>query len=504
MKHQILFFCFFLLCFSIFTSAQSSIVAQKLTPKEVLDDLHYLQGILEKHASYQGLNKYNWQEAITEYVKQVNDSGTTKSELGQFLTKLIGQLGDRHASVRGYDLPDSLFLPFVVAPLEDKVLALQFCKAEKQFDLLHTNYPYLSAINNTPIDEMLNNICPEEIHAPKEAYFFRAVKQLRNIQESYAILQKELPLKNTFTCSGAKGDTIIELELLNRKNRQSRWDDAFNYHTPWGEELNEERVAKQQFQLDTQNIAYLRIPDMVAPDEAPVFYQILHTFMADIAKSKALIIDVRGNGGGTRHLIQELAKYLVHPDSLYIVNKARQRSDMALTEEEISSLHNRFLYAFDELDGAEQKAAIQFEATFKSKHILQDQQFSSNYFMVLNGQKLSKDKRTYHYNRPVYILANERSFSAASILVATLKGLPNIQIVGTRTDGSSGNSKRFYLPHSNLRVKVSTMVSFQKDGNLLDGYGTAPDIEIKRNLKQILWQEDYQLKSLKAFINLKS
>jgi hypothetical protein len=44
------------------------------------------------------------------------------------------------------------------------------------------------------------------------------------------------------------------------------------------------------------------------------------------------------------------------------------------------------------------------------------------------------------------------------------------------------------------------MVSFQKDGQILDGIGTKPDIEIERSLNQIFFKEDYQLNKLKEII----
>ncbi len=79
---------------------------------------------------------------------------------------------------------------------------------------------------------------------------------------------------------------------------------------------------------------------------------------------------------------------------------------------------------------------------------------------------------------------------------SVFKGLPNIKIVGVNTDGSSGNSKRFQLPYSKLSGRISTMVSFQKNGDILDGIGTNPDILIERNVDQILWRGDSQLNSL--------
>ncbi|MGY0408290.1 MAG: S41 family peptidase [Polaribacter sp.] len=131
---------------------------------------------------------------------------------------------------------------------------------------------------------------------------------------------------------------------------------------------------------------------------------------------------------------------------------------------------------------------------FKPMYDLSKKKFSEYYYYVFNGQKITKDK--FHYNKPIYILANERSFSAAFVFVSVFKDLPNIKIVGVNTDGSSGNSQRFELPNSELRGKISTMVSYQKNGQILDGIGTKPDIVIKRNLSQIFLKEDYQLNKL--------
>jgi hypothetical protein len=72
--------------------------------------------------------------------------------------------------------------------------------------------------------------------------------------------------------------------------------------------------------------------------------------------------------------------------------------------------------------------------------------------------------------------------------------LPNVKIVGVNTDGSSGNSESFKLPNSGLRGKISTMVSFQKNGKILDGIATVPDIVIERSLSQILLKEDINSK----------
>ena len=56
------------------------------------------------------------------------------------------------------------------------------------------------------------------------------------------------------------------------------------------------------------------------------------------------------------------------------------------------------------------------------------------------------------------------------------------------------------MPNSGLRIKLSTMVFFQKNGEILDGIGTKLYIIIERNLDQVVWKEDYQLQKLKELI----
>ncbi len=290
---------------------------------------------------------------------------------------------------------------------------------------------------------------------------------------------------------------------MNRKKRAKLWDERFFSKTfrVKEEQYNDKGFIQRFFSLKN-NIGYIQIGKMLKKERTPIFFEYLNEFMFKARKSKALIIDLRDNGGGTRDLIQELAGYFIHSDSIYVVNATKQRGKLPLNNELKERLHGRYLYAKNELDIREQKAVDKFMESFKPMYDLDKNKFSEYHYYVLNGQKITKGK--FHYNKLIYILANERSFSAASVLVSVFKGLPNIKIVGVNTDGSSGNSQRFELPNSKLRGKISTMVSFQKNGKILDGIGTKPDIKIERSLEQIFLKEDYQLKKLFEIIGEKT
>ncbi|KJD31861.1 peptidase S41 [Tamlana sedimentorum] len=467
-----------------------------LTKSQIEYDLTVLDEILQNTSSYQGLNGYEYKKDFDKFLNTIEDKQITKFDFEIFLSKTIGKIGDRHSYIRGKRLRNSLFFPLAFAPLDNKVLVIDYNRENKDYHLYNTEFPYLKSINNIPIEELISQILPKDILAPKQTHFTRSIRELREIENVFKTLNIKLPNPIQITLTNKKGlNKKINIKLVPKAERQRIWDERFRVKNFFlkEEESNDKEIIKQFFTLKN-NIGYVRIVDMLDKEDSPIFFEFLNNFMSKAKQTDALIIDVRDNGGGTRDLIQEFAGYLIHPDSVYVVNATKQRGKLPLNDELKEYLHYRFLYSKNELDKREQKAIDKFMTSFKPMYNLDNSKFSDYHYYILNGQKITKDK--YLYDKPIYILTNERSFSAASVFISVFKGLPNIKIAGVNTDGSSGNSERFELPNSELRGKISTMVSFQKDGNILDGIGTKPDILIERNLDQVFWKEDYQLNKL--------
>ena len=474
-----------------------------LTKKQATEDIEFLTKTLNEKSSYAYLNGYDFNKDFEVYLNSFQDS-TKLEDFGMFISITLAKIGDRHSSlnkIRGFDLNESLFLPFVFAPLQGKVVLLDRDR-NQELKIGYPDYPYLTKIDGMPIDDFLQKTRPEDIKAPKATQFTYAVRDIRDIQKNYILLDKPLSKEIELTLSDPtfKNDTSLIVSTIDKSERQRPWDDKFEmeYLFVKEEDYNQTEIIEKLFTLEN-SVAYIKIPAMVEKEEAPQLFEKVNSFMREIpAESKALIIDVRANMGGTRDLMYEFAKYLVHPDSVYIVNASRQRGPLPLPEEYIESLHGRFLYSYSELNNREQNKATEFLKSFKPIYELDDQKYSEYYFGLFNGGKLAKPG--FYYEKPVYILANEKTFSAASVFVSAFKGLPNVKIVGVTTDGSSGNSEWIDLPNSELFGKISTMVSFQKNGTILDGYGTEPDITIEREMDQILGNSDSQLEKLRNII----
>ncbi|MGB3466095.1 MAG: S41 family peptidase, partial [Cyclobacteriaceae bacterium] len=248
------------------------------------------------------------------------------------------------------------------------------------------------------------------------------------------------------------------------------------------------------------NIGYIALPKMMNREDDPEFFTLLADKMIEFKETKALVIDIRDNGGGRRDIIRMLSSYFLSPsDDPWVANVARVRVDTVLNKD-IEQMSGRGLYTYGSpaFDEADRKAIDDFMKDFVPNGKIKDEQFSDNYYMVLRSDYYPA---AYYYDKPVYLLVNERTFSAASVMGSVFKGMGKVKLAGVTTDGSSGLSKSFALKNSQLIIRLSRMISFQRNGKTLDGNGTVPDIIMPRDTIQILGLEDTQFSKLIKYID---
>ena len=150
---------------------------------------------------------------------------------------------------------------------------------------------------------------------------------------------------------------------------------------------------------------------------------ILDDVMADIATARALVLDVRLNGGGFDKL------------GMLIANRLADRRRLAFTK------HAR------DGEGFTERQAFHIEP--------------------------SGDLR---FTRPVYLLTSARTASAGDVFALCMRALPHVTIVGQPSTGILSDNLRKHLPNG-WYTSISNEYYCAADGQLFEGPGVPVDVE---------------------------
>ncbi len=194
-----------------------------------------------------------------------------------------------------------------------------------------------------------------------------------------------------------------------------------------------------------------------------------------------LVIDMRSNGGGTVTYSNLLTRYLIdHPfkiaDSLYAIKRYSRYRDY----QQASFLNTLFLIFM----------------TRKGE--------DGNYHFRYFEKKRFDPKKKNHFNGEVYLLSGGNTFSAATLVMHSLKGQENVTIVGEETGGGQyGNNAWLIpdvtLPNTNMRFRLP-LFRLVIDKNAAKGYGVQPEVEVLPTADAIRRSRDFKMDVVREII----
>ncbi|GAB3198283.1 C-terminal processing protease CtpA/Prc [Pontibacter aydingkolensis] len=224
--------------------------------------------------------------------------------------------------------------------------------------------------------------------------------------------------------------------------------------------------------------AYLALNAFHDPKINEMFLQKL----PELRKAKAMIVDLRYNGGGSTSIGRQILDYL-SPDTLLYGSKNSTRQHLA-------SFKAWGVFT-------EPKDTVSNEFATRSLNAFQDKlMYEFDYNPAQN--KVQQSEKVIV---PTAILIGHKTASAAEDFLIYADNQKHMTKIGENTNGSTGQPFMFDLPGGG-GARICTKKDTYPDGREFVGYGVKPDIELKMTLQDYIQKKDpvleHALKHLKG------
>lgn len=443
-----------------------------LTPQQAAADLDQLELRLTGEFSYLTLRGVDHRGALDAIRAGLAD-GIPQDAFAVQIMKLLALFGDAHSRVReverdsGRDLESDELLGGAFAPVVFDVAAGRLIAFDANRRPLAGDLLLVRSLDGRPVADWLEaagRCAPASTPALHHALCARLLRHVEFVRHELD-LPRGGPLR--FELESPDGRSASIVRPLSPVPVTAR-----------------PRAARPP---ELPDIGYLALRRM---ESGAAAQQVLAS-LAALRDKPGLILDCRDNGGGSRELIAALASWCAPLDAApRVVNAARLRVGPQRRADD-DALADRQLYLCDDPRWSQgERAAIQrFRDAFQPGWPPSTEGFSELYVFIPALTPPSDHVPPRH----VAVLMNERCFSATEILLGALKGLPNVTLLGARSGGGSGRARRVELRESGIELQLSSMVSYQPDGQLYDGNGVQPDVEVAETESDVLGSSDTQL-----------
>lgn len=424
-------------------------------------DLDQLEHHITHEYSYAELTGVDYHAAL-DAARLGLQGGASLRTFATRVAEVMALFGDGHSAPRGLTaLRTPGYLPFLVADTAEGPVALR----PDRSGFVDPENPFLVSLDGRPLDEWLAVAARTRAAGSRQFVRRHALRSLRMI----AALRAE---------AGWPVSDEVSFTLAPARHDDEDWRDASAPLTMDYPLYGSWPPATGADVLDG-GVGYLRIPSMTSDaGELAGFEAALRGFAANDART-GVVLDVRGNGGGSRDALRRLLPFFMDPDrGPQVVNVGALRLSperKALPTPPSGYLENRALYPADAAHWTpeDQIALVATAAAFLPDWPLDPEAFSAWHYMVVAP---SSD---LHIDVPVAVLMDTGCFSATDIFLGAFAAATDATLVGTPSGGGSGRTQRVRLAHSGLEVRLSTMASFRPNGKRYDGKGIAPDVLVE-------------------------
>jgi Peptidase family S41 len=466
---------------------------KKYSPEQVQKDYSIYQNILEE--AHPGLYWYTSKESMDHYFKwgeeQLKDS-MTEPEFRKVLAYVTSKINCGHTSVRAsraYSKYQDTVAIWRIFPLSMKIWEDTMVVAANlnRKDSILKRGTVITKINGRTTQKIIDTLFS---YIPTDGYNRTHKFQTLSNRGSFGSLYTSVfgysaKYNIEYTDSTGQSKTVstpIYYPALDTATRASIMPIIRTPHPSRKERKERQLNSVRLLKIDSaEHTAFMDLGSFGRGYGLNAFFR--RSFKA-LHKNKIshLIIDVRGNGGGSVTNSTKISRYITDHnfkigDSLYAIAKRKQYSRY---------IQNDFL----------NRLFITFFTRKRRDGYYHFGYFEKHYF---------KPKKKNHFDGKTYILTGGNSFSATTLFISAVNKQDNVTVVGEETGGGAYGNTAWLIPDVTLpetgvrfRLPLFRLVidkNFPKNGK-----GVQPEVVSKPTVEAIKRGDDFKVEKVLQLI----
>jgi hypothetical protein len=470
-----------LICFAITScvSYKPAVVTKKYSQQQVQADYDLFENILK--TTHPGLYWYTSPDSMNYYFNMgrgmIKDS-MTEQNFNLVLSYVISKIGCGHTSARPSkqvfryrDTARRSYFPLYLKFWPDTAVATfnlhRNDSSLKRGSVIH-------AIDGKPMPSIIDSLFKFlSTDGYNQTHKYQTLSN-RNVFAGLYTGVYGAKKKYTIDYTDSAGNLLSAVVPVFTPPKDSSEKEKKVKLPPRRERKKRQLSSLRSFKIDSSNQAgIMELNTFLRNGRLPQFFK---SSFRELEKNNIqnLVIDLRGNGGGSVNNSNLLIKYVADKkfkiaDSLYAI----QRNNIYGKYQQ----HRIFNWLFLQL--------------------MTKKKTDGFYHFRFYEKRMFKPKKKYHYDGNVYVLSGGNTFSASTLFMSIVTPQDNVFIVGEESGGGAYGNNAWLIPDVTLpNTKIRFRLPLFKlvvDKDAPKGYGVQPDIKAFPTTEDIRRNRDYKM-----------